>query len=248
MRPSTGPFGWIFARHTSDASTDARWFAIDARRLPSATRDLRRSRGETFATNLRCLFPAESASQARGLRPLLRTPRESVRESTPAMDDASPISATRAPRFPTLALRASGRGPVVPAPRARTQLTGRDLSSGVVHREPRRQTARRGERCLFKDSRLTDSVIERSIDVESGKIMLYLRPPVSRQSFFPSEHGSQIIRSAFSARRFRSPHETQTRRRPSPTLAVAQTTVSQTTLAFCLAASRRPLLRWRRRR
>ena len=109
VRPSTGRFGWIFARHTSDASTDAR-FAIDARRLPSATRDLRRSRGETFATNLRCLFPAESASQARGLRPSLRTPRESVRESTPAMDDASPISATRAPALSHAPLRASGRG------------------------------------------------------------------------------------------------------------------------------------------
>ena len=109
VRPSTGRFGWIFARHTSHASTDAR-FAIDARRLPSATRDLRRSRGETFATNLRCLFPAESASQSRGLRPRLRTPRESVRESTPAMDDASPISATRAPALSHAPLRASGRG------------------------------------------------------------------------------------------------------------------------------------------
>ena len=134
VRPSTGRFGWIFARHTSDASTDAR-FAIDARRLPSATRGLRRSRGETFATNLRCLFPAESASQARGLRPRLRTPRESVRESTPAMDDASPISATRAPALSHAP--PPGVGAVRCAGATRANTGNRLVLFGVVHREPR---------------------------------------------------------------------------------------------------------------
>jgi hypothetical protein len=134
VRPITGRFGWIFARHTSDASTDAR-FAIDARRLPSATRGLRRSRGETFATNLRCLFPAESASQARGLRPRLRTPRESVRESTPAMDDASPISATRAPALSHAP--PPGVGAVRCAGATRANTGNRLVLFGVVHREPR---------------------------------------------------------------------------------------------------------------
>ena len=141
VRPSTGRFGWIFARHTSHASTDAR-FAIDARRLPSATRDLRRSRGETFATNLRCLFPAESASQSRGLRPRLRTPRESVRESTPAMDDASPISATRAPALSTLP---SGRRDAVRCAGATRANTGnRMVLFGVC--SPRTQTPDRQTR------------------------------------------------------------------------------------------------------
>ena len=134
VRPITGRFGWIFARHTSDASTDAR-FAIDARRLPSATRGLRRSRGETFAMNLRCLFPAESASQARGLRPRLRTPRESVRESTPAMDDASPISATRAPALSHAP--PPGVGAVRCAGATRANTGNRLVLFGVVHREPR---------------------------------------------------------------------------------------------------------------
>jgi len=137
-RPSTGRFGWMFARHTSDASTDAR-FAIDARRSPSATRGLRRSRGETFATNLRCLFPDGGirVETARGLRPRLRTPGASPfasprpRWTTPRL---SPRHAR--PRFPTLP---SGRRDAVRCAGATRANTGNRLvrfSSGSFTENP----------------------------------------------------------------------------------------------------------------
>ena len=122
-RPSTGRFGWMYARHTSDASTDAR-FAIDARRSPSATRGLRRSRGETFATNLRCLFPAESASRRRAVSP--PPPNASrVRSRVHARDGRrlAYLRDTRARAFPR-SPPGVGTRCVVPAQRARTQVTG----------------------------------------------------------------------------------------------------------------------------
>lgn len=123
-RPSTGRFGWMFARHTSDASTDAR-FAIDARRLPSATRGLRRSRGETFATNLRCLFPAESASRRRAVSAPASERRGRVRSRVHARDGRrlAYLRDTRARAFPR-SPPGVGTRCVVPAQRARTQVTG----------------------------------------------------------------------------------------------------------------------------
>ena len=124
-RPSTGRFGWMFARHTSDASTDAR-FAIDARRSPSATRGLRRSRGETFATNLRCLFPDGGirVETARGLAPASER-RGRVRSRVHARDGRrlAYLRDTRARAFPR-SPPGVGTRCVVPARRARTQVTG----------------------------------------------------------------------------------------------------------------------------
>ena len=77
-------------------------------------------------------------------RPRWTTPRLSPRHARP--------------RFPTLP---SGRRDAVRCAGATREPGNRMVLFGVVHRELRRQTARRGERCLFK---VTIRSIERSID------------------------------------------------------------------------------------
>ena len=76
---------------------------------------------------------------------------------------------------------------------------------------------------------------------ESGKISKYLRHArFFTPKFLSFRAASQIIRSAFfRLARFRFSSRDADARWLSPTPAVAETTVSQTTLAFCLAASRR---------
>ena len=128
-----------------------------ARRAVSVDPAVKRSRricGAFSRRNPR-LRRAVSAPASERLASLFASPRP--RWTTPRL---SPRHAR--PRFPTLPLRASGRC-VVPAQRARTQVTGW-FSSGSFTENPESQTARRGERCLFKVKRLPIRSIERSID------------------------------------------------------------------------------------